>query len=152
MPHHCCPYPHFSSYIKLCDNLRPLLHQKVSSINSFDNPFCLILFHENVYSFYWNDKQEWCRDSGVAFAIKNYCQITTCHAKRINRKTESPSEFQLAGNVSWPWSMSIPQLWQTYSRIRRHSTLHTPSTVDKVPTSDKHIVLGDMNARDRKEF
>ena len=107
---------------------------------------------EKGYSLYWIGKQEGRRDAGVAFAIKKEIAIKLPSLpKGITERLMTlripigKDRFLTLVNVYAP-TMTYPD----EDKDAFYRLLST--TIDRVPTADKLIVLGDFNARVGKDF
>ena len=107
---------------------------------------------EEVYSFYWIGKEEGRRDAGVAFAIKN--DIASKLPSMPKGVTERIMTLRLPiGKERFLTLINVYAPTMTYPDEDKEAFYRLLSTtIDKVPTADKLIVLGDFNARVGKDF
>ena len=107
---------------------------------------------EKDYTFYWIGKEEGRRDAGVAFAIKN--EIASKLPAMPKGVTERIMTLRLPiGKERFLTLINVYAPTMTYPDEDKEAFYRLLSTtVDKVPTEDKLIMLGDFNARVGKDF
>ena len=112
------------------------------------------IFDEKGYTFYYIgiDKPEGPRNAGVAFAIKK--EISTKLADVPKGITERLMTFRMPiGKERFLTLINVYAPTMTYPDEDKDAFYRLlTTTIDKVPTADKLIVLGDFNARVGKDF